>query len=352
LPVQWSFLTVSDVIIFRGERMRINTIEIDDGFQKYKASFDRASAYQSTIPGLPVPEPDESPDLIPSDTVLHVIDSHILRDTQDELGVFLAVAGETLEWEGAVIQLSIDGGVNWLSGGALMTSAVMGEIISVLPVGSVPYPDSINTVDVELLREDMELTPATMAEMMNRNNLCVIGDELINFSEVEQLTDTTWRLSYLLRGRKGTPSVQHEIGERFVVMHQSMVSFQLAELFYRGRDITFRASSIGSDPTEVTQTITYLGRSQIERSPAYLAYELYYDGGDKMRITWQGVGRLGGSTSVGMGKYFAGFRVTWTGGTVDTTASVIELDYVAGTVSVQQLNTITGAGEASEIEVP
>jgi hypothetical protein len=355
LPMNWIWLTVSDVIIFRGNRLRISTVDLDDGMQRYKASFDRVSAYQSTIQGLPIPIPSEPPNLEPSDTVLHIIDSHILRDSQDDLGYFVAVSGEGLEWKGAIVQLSMDGGATWESGGAITTTAVMGELVTVMPAGSVAYPDDVNTVDVELLRADMDLTPATLAEMMNRANLCIIGDELINFSGAEQLTDTRWRLSYFLRGRKGTASVSHAIGERFVIMTPSMVTFVRSELFYLGRDMTFRATSIGKAATLETQTITFTGRSQIERVPAYLSYELFMDGMvEKMRISWQGVGRLGASTSVGMGRYFTGFRVTGdavTGGTVDTTDSSIVLDYMPGMISVQQVNQITGAGVAAEIEV-
>jgi len=355
LPVNWVWLTVSDIIIFRGDRLRISSVEIDNGLQKYRAAFDRLSAYQSTIAGLPIPVPAEPPNLEPSDTVLHVIDSHIIRDSQDDLGYFIAVSGETIEWQGAIVQLSRDAGETWESGGAINTTAIMGTLATALPAGSVPYPDSVNTVDVELLRDDMELVPATLAEMMNRTNLCIIGDEFVNFSGVEQITATKWRLSYFLRGRKGTASVTHAIGERFIIMHPSMVTFVRSELFFLGRDLTFRATSIGKAATIDTQTITYQGRSQIERVPAYLSYELYFEGSvEKMRISWQGVGRIGGSTSIGMGKYFTGFRVTGdavTGGTVDTTESSIVLDYAPGIISVQQLNQITGAGVAAEIEV-
>lgn len=354
LPVNWVWLTTSDVIIFRGNRLRITTVEIENGFQKYRASFDRLSAYESTIAGLPIPVPSEPPNLEPSDTVLHIIDSHIIRDSQDDLGYFVAVSGETIEWRGAVVQLSRDAGETWEAGGAINTTAVMGVLATELPVGSVPYPDSVNTFDVELLRDDMELLPATLGEMMNRANLCIIGDELVNFSSVEQITATKWRLSYLLRGRKGTASVAHEIGDRFVIMHPSMVTFVRAELFFLGRDLTFRATSIGKAATLDMQTMTFLGRSQIDRTPAYLDYEVYFEGSiEKMRITWQGVGRLGGSTSIGMGRFFTGFRVSGDAvpGSVDTTESSIVLDYAPGVISVQQVNQITGAGVAAEIEV-
>lgn len=354
LPINWIWLTVADVVIFRGDRLRITSIDIDDGFQKYRASFDRLSAYQTTIKGLPIPEPSTPPNIEPADTVLHVIESHILRDADDELGYYIAVAGETLDWRGCIVQLSMDGGESWMGGGVVNTSAVMGEVATVLPAGSVYYPDEINTVEIELLRDDMDLIPATLGEMMNRANLCIIGNELINFSGAEQLTDTRWRLSYLLRGRKGSAAVSHAIGERFVMMTPGMVTFVPSGLYPLGREMTFRASSLGKAATEETQTITFTGESQKERVPAYLACELYTDSdGAKMLISWQGVGRLGGSTSIGMGRYFASYRITGdaVSGSIDTNEMSIVLDYLPGNIAVQQVNQITGAGESAEIEV-
>src|SRR5690606_3348111 len=119
------------------------------------------------------------------------IESPIIQDADDQLGFYIAIASLTQDWTGAVVEMSIDGGANWTDGGGLVTTAVMGTITSGLPAHSLYYPDRHNSVTVELLRPDFNLTPATFAEMLSRANLAVIGDELINFGDVEQLDETT-----------------------------------------------------------------------------------------------------------------------------------------------------------------
>jgi hypothetical protein len=352
LPINWLFLTVADIVMFRGERMRITTVNIDDNLQKYVARFDRLSAYSASGYGLPILEPEDPVDNVPSDTVLHVIDCPILADQDDSTALYIAVSGESSAWSGAIVQASRDEGETWQSVGAMRTSATMGETISELTVGSVFYPDVRNYVDVELLREDMTLISATLPEMMNRVNLAIIGDELINFSGVEQLTATTWRLSGFLRGRKQTASVTHPIGTRFVLLNSAMITFRQVELYDVGRTVMFRATSIGAAATEDTQTITYIARSQIEPPPSYLRARRYRDGiHQKVELSWQGIGRLGGGSRVGMGQYFKGF--------VDGNAppapkpeyieSPLIFYYDSGHVyRVSQYNIVTQAGEPAE----
>lgn len=353
LPINWLFLTVSDVVMFRGERMRITTVNIDDHVQKYVARFDRLSAYTSSSEALAIIPPSTPIDTVPSDTVLHVIDCPILSDDQDSTALYLAVSGESTAWKGAIVQASRDGGETWQSVGAIKTSAVMGTTISELPVGSVPYPDKRNYVDVELLRDDMTLITATLPEMMSRANLAIIGDEIINFSTVEQLTATTWRLSGFLRGRKHTDCVLHSIGERFVLLNNAMLIYRQVELYDLGREILFRATSIGAETTEITQSLTYIARSQIEPPPAYLRARHYRDGVDhKVIITWQGIGRLGGGGRVAMGQYFSGFvdksNVLTTQPAYITSPQIVD----PGTpylFKVSQYNTITKEGEPAEV---
>lgn len=348
LPMSWLQLTCADIITLNGKRLRITEIEIDDGQQNYKAVYDRASAYQSTIAGVPIDLPSEPPELIISPSVIEIIDSHILSSQDDTLGYYVAVSSETQDWRGASVELSKDGGANWIDSDSTTSNAIMGSLADTLPAHTHWYRDDVNTLTVDLLREDMELIPATMTEMLNRANLAIIGDELINFSEADQVGPTTWELRGLLRGRKGTSAVSHSAGERFVLLDSFGVTFIPAELFELGRELTFRVTSFGAEPGPDSTTITLIGRSQIERQPAYIRTRR--SGGDII-VSWQGVGRLGGGASVGMGAYFTGFRITLGATTWTTTDRFITIPYAAGTLSVQQINSITGLGPAATVSV-
>lgn len=348
LPVSWLQLNCADVITLNGARLRITDIEIDDMQQNYTAIYDRVSAYQSNIKGVPIVEPSEPPSLIVSPSVIEIIDSHILSSQDDMLGYYVAVSSETQDWSGAVVELSKDGGANWIDSDTTTSNATMGQLAATLPAHTHWYRDDVNTLTVELLREDMELVSATMTDMLNRVNLAIIGDELINFSDADQVGPTTWELRGLLRGRKGTAAVSHSAGERFVLLDSLDITFVPAELFELGRNLTFRVTSFGAEPGPDSTTITYMGRSQIERQPAYLHARR---DGSNLVVSWQGVGRLGGGASVAMGAYFTGFRITLGATTWTTTDRFITIPYAAGALSVQQINSITGLGPAATVSV-
>ncbi len=348
LPDAWIALSTADVILFRGQRMRITECKIDDGLQVYSCTYDRASAYESTISGVPVDPPAEPPSLVAGESRIVVIDSHILASADDTLGYYVAVSSLDLDWKGAFVELSRDGGVNWTDSDASGSNVVIGQITAAVPARSEYIRDDFSVVEVELLREDMELLPATMQEMMNRANLALIGNEIINFSGVTQTGAKTWQLTGLLRGRKGSGAVAHAAGERFVLLDVDSLEFVQAEPYDLNRTLTFRATSIGREGPDQTVSLAFQGVGQKERAPAYLHAKR---SGADLIVTWQGVGRLGGGASVGMGAYFTGYRVTLGTTTVDTTSRTATIPYAAGTLSVRQLNSITGPGPAATVTV-
>lgn len=348
LPDSWLFLSTADAVRFRGQRMRIIECNADDGFQSYRCTFDRASAYESTIQGVPIDVPAEPPSLVASESRIEVLDSHILASSDDTLGYYVAISSLTLDWQGAFVELSRDGGSNWADSDASGVNAVIGHITSAIPARSEFIRDDFSVLDVELLREDMELLPATMTEMMNRANQAMVGNEIISFSGVEQIGEKAWRLTGLLRGRKGSGAVAHSAGERFVLLDLGSLEFIQAEPYDLYRTLTFRATSIGREGPDQTVTLSFQGKGQQERAPAYLHA---VRSGTDLVVTWQGVGRVGGGVSVGMGAYFGGYRVTLGSTTVDTTNRTVTIPYTAGTLSVRQLNTITGPGPAVTVTV-
>lgn len=341
-------LVVGDVVTYEGARLRITDIEIDDGVQNYTTVYDRQAAYESTIEGLPIDVPTTPPALIVAESRIEIIDTHILESADDSLSYYVAVSSVGTDWAGAVVEISKDGGANWIDDSGTNANSVMGELSSGLAMGPVPYPDRVNSVSVTLLRDDMSLTPATLTEMMNRTNLAIIGDELVNFSTVEQVGPREWVIGGFLRGRKGTPVVAHPAGTRFVLLNLGILDVVDAEPFELNRPLTFRITSVGSETPSQTTTLVYQGNSQRERMPAYL--KARRDGGNLM-VTWQGVGRTGGGASVGMGAYFAGYRVTLGATTIDTMDRAATIPYTPGVLSVRQLNQITGPGPAATVIV-
>lgn len=358
-------LAVADcVFVQRGaELMRARLVQVDlyEGYQQIKALRDRQSAYTSAVQGIPAAPTTAPPSPIVGPTLLEVIDipSLLLRDAHDKVGFYVAVSGTTEAWQGATVELSHDGGQNYTESQSGNLASIMGETTTVLGDHPTEFVDSVNVVRVDISTAFAELEDVGLEGILDRQNLALIGDEVIQFGEVDEITPGVWELSQLLRGRRGTDPVEHAIGERFVVLDPGYVAFIETNLSDIGRELTFRATSFGAAPgsDSPVESITFQAGTQIERAVAYLSARR--DGND-LHIDWQGVGRLGAGVNVAHGVHFTGYRVRINDNaaqddTVETTAQSLVHDVTGGgspvTVTVWQLNDITGPGPAAEITI-
>jgi hypothetical protein len=347
--VQWNGQTV---------RARVVKCDTQEGYQEYTLVRDRQSAYTTEVEGYPASPQQLPASNVAGPTLLELLDIPILKDVDDGLGFsyYVAVAGASEAWQGATVELSYDGGANFVGERDVTTSVVMGRLTTTLADHPADIPDVTNTCQVTIQTEGGELEESDLAGMMNRANLAIIGDEIVAFAAADEVTPGVWELSDFLRGRKDTTTAAHAINERFVLL-AGLVAIPASVTDY-GREMTFRATSFGSAPeTGTVKSMTYQGRSQTERRVGYLAARR--DGTNAI-VTWQGVGRLGGGATVAHGARFAGYRVTFSDGSspetvVDTDDQTLTQD-VSGfsspvTISVQQLNDLTGAGPAVEVEL-
>ncbi len=363
LPDSFTFLSPADIIFFQAEgttqRLRIDKIDTQDGFQEYTCARDRQSAYQSKVEGFPA-----SPQLLPASnavgpTLLELLDIKILHDVDDGLGLsyYVAIGGTSDAWTGALVELSRDGGANYTESSQGTAPTIVGELTTALGDHPQAFPDVVNVCRVRLDTIDAELTASSLAGMFNRDNMAIVGDELVQFAGADEISEGIWELSYFLRGRKGTATQFHAAGARFVLL-DSMAAIP-ASVTDLGRTLTFRATSFGA-PTDTgtVASMVYTGQSQTEREVAYLAARR--DGTDAI-VSWQGVGRLGGGATVAQGARFTGYRVTFDDGVlaavvVDTTAQTLTQGVGAlGSplmISVEQINSITGAGPSVEVVLP
>ena len=361
LPDRYLALSVADVLLLqraaRTDRLRIVQADLYDGYQDIRALRDRQSAYTSDVEGIPSAPQTAPPSSVVGPTLIEILDIAQLRDADDQVGFYVALSGILAAWQGATVELSYDGGQNYIDSQDWGVAAVMGETLTALDPHPQAYPDEINAVSVRVDTPNAELEDTDLTGLLNHANLAIIGDEIIQFAEVDETSPGEWDLSHLLRGRRGTAVASHAAGERFVLLELGAVPFVPAQLADIGRTLTFRATSFGTTPDNGTVTsITFAARSQIERAPAYLQARR---DGDDLVLTWQGVGRLGAGATVAHGVHVAGYRVTVTDGVnsdvVDTTAQQLVHD-VAGwsapiTVTLEQVNDITGAGPDIEITI-
>jgi hypothetical protein len=365
LPDSFIELVPSDPVVIqwqgRSERARITKVETQDGYQDYVLLRDRQSSYTSLVEGIPPPPSTPPPPSAIGATLIHALDIHILRDSDDAVGLLLyfAASGVSPAWTGATIEVSYDSGANYVRSGEVRLSTIMGTLLDALPDHPADFPDEVNAVRVEIATPDATLESTDLTGLLNRENLALIGDEMIQFASADEYSPGEWDISYFLRGRKGTSAAAHSAGTRFVLLDRDSIAMVPAELTDIGRTLTIRATSFGrTSATGTVINITYQGRSQIERAPAYVTA---HRAGSDAVVTWQGVGRLGAGALARHGERFDGYRVTFDDGTnpaivveTDDTELTQDVSSLSGTITigVQQLNTLTGAGPATEVTLP
>jgi hypothetical protein len=327
-------------------RLRVEKIEGEGSTLKITARRDRQSAYTSSLTPIPLPAPEGPPSSLAGPTILKVLNCPALVDSDDRLGVRLALGAVLPGWSGAAVQYSADDGATWISLGTYTTRAVMGVLASALPYASANVSDWANAIHVQLF-DDTALESATLSQLCNEANAVAVVKandtvEVIQYQAATDLTANAWSLgNRLLRGRLGSTPAAHAVGATFVTLDSTI--------------FVERATSIGTTPetaTEVTFTWTPVV-GQTELAPTQLS--VVRDGTNVVG-EWSPRHRFGTELSPVASVNFTGWRVTVDDGTATTFTttdpefSVADSFGASVDVTVEAINRITGAGTAAELE--
>ena len=175
-------------------------------------------------PGRNLPQPD----VAHGPTVFHLLDLPPLDDTVAAAPrVAVAAAGLSAGWRRASLMLSLDDGASWQEAGATTSPAIIGTVQTQLPPGNAVLLDESNRLDVTLLNDSMQLHSCSSEALNAGANAAFVGNELIQFRSVEPLGDNRFRLSGLLRGRRGTEwAMQSHLAEEpFILAEREVFSF-------------------------------------------------------------------------------------------------------------------------------
>jgi hypothetical protein len=98
--------------------------------------------------------------------------------------------------------------------------SVIGRSVGALAGGQALVFDLNNSVEIQLVDTDDWLTSCDDRALANWLNLAVLGDELLQFGSVEATGPGRFRLSRLLRGRRGTEwaMAEHQAAEPFAML--------------------------------------------------------------------------------------------------------------------------------------
>ena len=135
-------------------------------------------------------------------TGLFLVDTTLLRDVDNGPGYYLAVTPQgSGAWPGAVVFSSPEG-TTWRSEMTLTRGVSSGSALTLLEAGSPYVLDTGHTVDIRMARG--MLSSISLAELLNGANAALLGDEVVQWQTATPLDASSWRLSSLLRGRRGT----------------------------------------------------------------------------------------------------------------------------------------------------
>ncbi len=166
-------------------------------------------------------------DIAHGPTVFHLLDLPPLDDTVAAAPrVAVAAAGQSSGWRRASLLLSLDDGASWQEVGATASPAMIGTVQTPLAPASSLLFDETNALDVTLLNDSMQLHSCSREAVNAGANAALVGSELVQFCSAEPLGNNRFRLSGLLRGRRGTEwAIQsHLAGERFILAEREVFS--------------------------------------------------------------------------------------------------------------------------------
>jgi hypothetical protein len=210
-------------------------------------------------------------------------------------GVAGAVAGE--EWPGATLYWSRDGGSNYQSLASTIESCNYGTCSTILPNSPAASEDEVwdvvSTLDVTMT-SGVPLTDSD-SNVLNGSNAAMVGNEIIQYATVTPLGGNSYRLSRLLRGRRGTDFYMgtHAGGENFIMLQTGLVKHFNTDLSLVGKTVLLKAVTSGQSLGAVSPTSLSITGNEFKcYSPTFV--QGTRNGGNDLTVTWLRRTRSGG----------------------------------------------------------
>ena len=260
-------------------------------------------------PGRPVSQLD----VVALPTAMALFDlSDVGEDTPGPPSLQLAAASASGGYRAVALKVAINGVET--TGQSASGEAVLGSTAGALAAGQSAVIDLEASVEVVLANPDHWLQSCDDVALAAGANLAAIGDEIVQFGSVEPVAAGRFRLSRLLRGRRGSEwgMTTHAAGEAFVLIDARTLRALPAGASGIGSAVTVTAYGRGNDGAEPVVSRTVLGEAARPLSPAQLAAEMAEDG--SLAVHWVRRSRRGwawiDAVDVPADPDLAGYRVT------------------------------------------
>jgi hypothetical protein len=291
--------------------------------------------------------PPEDELFTPDTTLFYPFNTNALIDDHaDSIGLYLAASGDS-GWNGVQVYLAGSGSGSYQPVKVITGHATWGTALTVLSPGeSTGLLDTVNTVDIQLEEGLIETTSFEL--LLSNANAAILGGEVIQFLSVEALGLGAYRLSGLVRGRRGTDYAwdNHAIGERFLLLNDSVVRLKLKRS-YLGKTVLLKAVNETESLADVSPvSIKILGKERKPYSPVQIVGTRDMTG--NLDLTWIRRARkdadLQDGSDVPLDESFERYKVEiWTAGFGAVVRTLTGLTSPAATYTAADQTTDFGA---------
>jgi hypothetical protein len=198
---------------------RLVTVDRNGMMGRWDTVVERVDLYSPTVQPVDPPS-NPAPVVATPSAYVSFIDGPITDREDDDFGFYVVAGANKDDWEGVEIFQDNDG--NFGDDTRILRinkNGILGNAVTALGEDVTTYDFDYNrTVDVEVVVGSLE--SKTEREVLDGANEAILGDEIIRFVTATSLGGGQYRLSGLLRGRRGTgwATGDHEVSERFALL--------------------------------------------------------------------------------------------------------------------------------------
>ncbi len=249
--------------------------------------------------------------------------------------LFWSAAAGKGKWNGAGLFISRDNDQTYSQLDFSAVDVVSGVVENILPDGPTAYWDHANELMVRLDNPDHNLSGETMDAVLNGANIAWVGGEIIQFQQAVLEIDGRFRLSGLLRGRRGTERnvSSHGTSEAFVLLGHTTIRSAGMNFSDIGQTHQYKAVTSGGR-VEDASPMNYTYRAKILRPFAPVHALGVRDSNGTLTLKWIRRSRVGGdwmdNADVPLGELYEKYDVEILNGTTvvrTLTSDVPEISY-------------------------
>ncbi|WP_271078927.1 phage tail protein [Aurantiacibacter sp. MUD61] len=185
----------------------------------------------------------------------------------DQRRVYAAASSISPGWSGAALY-AVQGETLSPLGATGSRRSITGEIVTDLASADPTFIDRHNRIEVQLDCPDLPLASCTMEELVNGTNRALIGEEIVQFADAEDLGAGRWRLSTFLRGIGGSEHAAlagHALGSAFVLLDDRPIPLDNTHI---GQSLAVAAIGL-ADEAPVIAPVANIGITQRPLIPVH-----------------------------------------------------------------------------------